>query len=113
MIKLANDAVSGGADGLIMPPTMLKEMRKRYPTIPIITPGIRPEWFQDKKINHQQEISTPTEAMRDGATALVIGSPICLSNNPVDALTMILDELALNRDLTCHSISANRQINIT
>ena len=48
-----------------------------------VTPGIRPN---DSKVNDQNRISTPSEAVKNGSDYLVIGRPITGSENPTKPL---------------------------
>ena len=55
-----------------------------------VTPGIRPN---DSKVNDQNRISTPSEAVKNGSDYLVIGRPITESENPTKALEKIIKEI--------------------
>ena len=55
-----------------------------------VTPGIRPS---DSKVNDQNRISTPSEAVKNGSDYLVIGRPITESENPNKALENIIKEI--------------------
>lgn len=52
----------------------------------LVTPGIRPA---GSDADDQRRIVTPEQAMRDGASYLVIGRPITGATNPADALAAI------------------------
>ena len=58
-------------------------------------PGVRPVWAES---GDQKRTLTPGEAIRAGATQLVIGRPILRPpssiGNPVEAAKRILDEIA-------------------
>ncbi len=60
-----------------------------------ITPGVRPQWAS---AGDQKRIMTPSEAIKAGATALVIGRPITKPptevGSPVDAVKKIVEEIA-------------------
>ncbi len=57
----------------------------------VVTPGIRPgETGNDE----QKRTLTPTEAIEDGASHLVIGRPITAAPDPVLAAKAILDEMS-------------------
>ena len=55
-----------------------------------VTPGSRPN---DSKVNDQNRISTPSEAVKNGSDYLVIGRPITESENPTKALEKIIKEI--------------------
>ncbi len=59
----------------------------------LVVPGIRPEWSRLDK-DDQSRITTPTEAIRDGADYLVVGRPIRKATDPKEAARKILDEIA-------------------
>ena len=86
---LARCAVELGCDGVILPGTELESISD-LKTIKAI-PGIRPLWYQDKR--HLREI-TPKEAKEKGADIIVCGSPIMKSENPVEAMQKILEEIS-------------------
>ena len=60
-----------------------------------ITPGVRPTWAST---DDQKRVMTPSEAIKAGATALVIGRPITNPpaeiGSPADALKRVYDEIA-------------------
>lgn len=57
-----------------------------------ITPGIRPESGKDKK-DDQKRVTTPAEAIKNGADLLVIGRPIRDADDPVSAADRIAEEI--------------------
>jgi len=56
----------------------------------LVTPGIRPA---GSEVGDQRRVMTPTEALRAGATDLVIGRPITAAPDPLAALKQIQFEL--------------------
>lgn len=56
----------------------------------IVTPGIRPAFAQT---NDQKRIATPAQALRDGASRLVIGRPITKAADPRQAAEKIIEEI--------------------
>ncbi len=52
----------------------------------LVTPGIRPA---GAAVGDQRRVMTPAEALRAGATDLVIGRPITAAADPLDALKQI------------------------
>lgn len=52
----------------------------------LVTPGIRPA---GAAAGDQRRVTTPAEALRSGATDLVIGRPITAAADPLDALKQI------------------------
>ncbi len=82
--KLAKLAESCGLDGIVCSPYEVSRIREeRKSSFLLVTPGIRPKFF-DK--NDQSRIMTPEKAILAGADYLVIGRPITQSKNPSKAL---------------------------
>lgn len=80
---------------LFAPPLELEELSRLNRDILKVTPGVRPVWAA---ANDQKRVMTPSEAIKAGATALVIGRPI--TNPPkeigtsVEAVRRIFDEIS-------------------
>jgi len=88
---LARIAATAGAGGLVCAPPDLAAVRDVVgDTLPLVTPGVRPSWAG---ADDQHRVATPAEAVRDGATWLVIGRPITRAPDPVEAVRRILAEL--------------------
>ena len=80
---LARLAAASGLDGIVCSPADLTEVKKNTPAgFEIITPGIRPAGAD---LNDQARVATPQEAIRNGATLLVIGRPITGAKDPAEA----------------------------
>ena len=60
----------------------------------LVTPGIRPAGAE---IGDQRRVMTPAEALRAGATDLVIGRPITAAVDPLAALKQIQFDLLKNK----------------
>lgn len=80
---LAKLAVEGGLNGIVMSADDLPEIdRAIFPdTFEIVTPGIRIKSGSDD----QKRVTTPSEAVKRGATLLVIGRPVNSADNPETA----------------------------
>lgn len=88
LAKLAKEA---GIDGTVSSPYEAKEIREMNgPDFLIITPGIRPTFAV---ANDQKRFTTPSQALRDGASHLVIGRPITKAADPKEAAEKILAEI--------------------
>lgn len=69
--NLARLAKEAGIDGTVSSPYEAKEIRSMNgPEFLIVTPGIRPTFAV---ANDQKRFTTPSQALRDGASHLVIG----------------------------------------
>jgi len=56
----------------------------------VVNPGIRPLWAAK---GDQKRVTTPEEAIKNGADFIVVGRPITKAKNPVSAAKRILEEL--------------------
>ncbi len=91
VLKLAELANRCDLNGVVCASTDVKAIRNRFGKDFItVTPGIRPN---DSKVNDQNRISTPSEAVKNGSDYLVIGRPITGSENPTKALEEINKEI--------------------
>ncbi len=85
VVEWARDAVLAGVDYILCSPLELDVLKKRkeFSSVNFITPGIRPAWAA---AGDQKRITTPTDAIRDGADMLVIGRPI---TNPPEGMPRV------------------------
>ncbi len=98
VIQFTRNAKLAGCAGVVCSAKELPVIKnqKDYPElidIITVTPGIRPKW---SVTNDQKRITTPAQAIKDGADYLVIGRAI--TNPPegmtsVDAAKTIIDEI--------------------
>jgi orotidine-5'-phosphate decarboxylase len=89
--RLADLGAATGINGLVASPHEIKMLRARFgDDIKIVTPGVRPSWFEP---GDQKRFMTPREALQNGADYLVIGRPVTAHPNPRDAVRKILDEI--------------------
>jgi len=96
VLQFARDAKTAGCDGIICSPQELEFLGKQKELSGLlkVTPGVRSEWAS---VGDQKRIMTPAEAIKAGATALVIGRPILKPpseiGSPVDAVKKIAAEM--------------------
>jgi orotidine-5'-phosphate decarboxylase len=88
---LVEHASSWGADGVVCSAMELAEIRKLYPSLYTVVPGIRPE---GSAANDQARVTTPSRAREMGAHAIVVGRPITGVKNSRVVVEKILKELA-------------------
>ncbi len=96
VIAFAQMAAQAGADGLICSPADLPLLAEKaeLKNLRKVTPGVRPEWAQS---GDQKRFLTPYQAIRAGATELVIGRPITSPppsiGSPQEAVRRISQEI--------------------
>ena len=91
VLRLADLTNECDLNGVVCASTDVKAIKNRFGKDFItVTPGIRPN---DSKVNDQNRISTPSEAVKNGSDYLVIGRPITESENPTKALEEINKEI--------------------
>jgi len=91
VLRLAELTNECDLNGVVCASSDVKAIKNRFGKDFItVTPGIRPN---DSKVNDQNRISTPSEAVKNGSDYLVIGRPITESENPTKALEKIIKEI--------------------
>lgn len=91
VLHLAHMARNAGCGGVVASPQEVERLRREIgPEMAIVTPGIRP---QGSDIGDQARIATPADALRAGASHLVVGRPITAANDPAAAARTILAEM--------------------
>ena len=91
----AEKAIVAGADGVIASPQELSIIRENPLCMKkiIVTPGIRPT---NSAVDDQKRVATPYDALKMGASHLVIGRPICQAKDPVAAYEEIKIQILNN-----------------
>ena len=90
--RLAQLTKASGLDGVVcsaQEAVMLKELCGQ--DFKLVTPGIRPSFAAQ---GDQRRVMTPSEAMAAGVDYMVIGRPITQAKDPIEALTLIEQELS-------------------
>ena len=88
--QLAKFVLQNGLTGLVCSPEEIESVRALSPDLYIVTPGVRST--KDQK-GDQQRVATAHEALKRGASALVIGRPIIEAPAPIQAAEEILKSL--------------------
>jgi orotidine-5'-phosphate decarboxylase len=87
--RLADIAVKAGLRGIVCSPLEAEAVRRSVGTAPwIVVPGIR---RPSDPAGDQARTASPAEAVRRGATHLVVGRPILQAPDPAAAFGEILD----------------------
>ena len=90
---MARFAVENGAHGLVCSPKEVGSLSASLKAGTLfITPGVRPA---GAAVGDQKRVATPADAVRDGATHLVVGRPILAAEDPVAAAIAIRQEMGL------------------
>ncbi len=90
---LAKIASNSGLGGCVCSPKEVQFLREAYPqSFELITPGIRP---LDSDVNDQSRVSDASEAIKMGASKLVIGRAITQSNDPGQMFKSFCDKVII------------------
>lgn len=93
IIERAIQAEVSGCAGVICSGDEVELIKKGFPHMKAVVPGIRPEWSEIKK-DDQSRITKPAQAIERGADLIVVGRPIRDAKNPKEAADRILEEIA-------------------
>jgi orotidine-5'-phosphate decarboxylase len=94
VLMLARMAQGAGMHGVVASPRETAAIRQACgPNFAIVTPGIRGASAGQEK-NDQARTMGPAEAVKAGATYIVVGRPIIAAPNPKAAAQAIVDELS-------------------
>jgi orotidine-5'-phosphate decarboxylase len=91
VLRRAEQARRAGMGGIVCAAEEAQAVRKIVgASLAVVTPGIRPAG-SDK--GDQKRVMTPAEAIRAGASHLVVARPIVQASDPVEAARAILAEI--------------------
>jgi len=89
--RLALMGRDAGVDGIVASALEASWIRQQVgPDFLIVTPGIRPA---GSDVGDQNRVTTPGDAVRNGADYLVIGRPITQADDPVAAFASVRQEI--------------------
>jgi len=92
VLRLAGIAHNAGVRGIVTSAHEARSLRRSLGEgFPIVTPGIRPS---GSAAADQARIVTPAEAIRSGASHIVVGRPVTADQHPAAAANRILAEMA-------------------
>jgi len=90
--QLAGLARDCGLDGVVCSAHEAPGLRKTMgDSFCLVTPGIRPA---NVSVDEQKRVSTPRQAIENGADYLVIGRPITQAADPISTLLRLNDEIS-------------------
>ncbi|MFH1076283.1 MAG: orotidine-5'-phosphate decarboxylase [Pseudomonadota bacterium] len=92
VLKRAELAYRAGCIGVVCSPLEAKAVKTKIPGLLVVTPGIRPAW-SIVGADDQKRVSTPCQAILNGADYLVVGRPIRLAKDPKDAADKTVEEI--------------------
>jgi orotidine-5'-phosphate decarboxylase len=93
VLRFARMAKLAGLGELILSPKEVEVVKDRFELgLGLNTPGIRPEWSLVEG-DDQSRVLTPAQAIKNGATRIVIGRPIIQAENPREAAQRTLEEI--------------------
>jgi len=85
------NAIGAGIDGIVCSPLEVARVREiAGPAATLVTPGVR---SAGAAVGDQKRVSTPADAIKNGASYLVIGRQVTRSEDPKAEVTRILQEL--------------------
>ena len=91
VLRRAEQARRAGMGGIVCSAEEASAVRRAVgPDMAIVTPGIRPDGSDP---GDQKRVMTPAEAIRAGASHLVVARPIVKSSDPKEAARAILAEI--------------------
>ncbi len=92
VLRFARMATANGINGLVCSAEEIRLLREKLDaSVQLVVPGIRPA---GAAVGDQKRIATPADAIRSGASKLVVGRPITQAANPAQAAQAILAEIA-------------------
>lgn len=89
-LALGELAISSGIDGLVTSAHEAAALRKKFPNALLVTPGIR---MPGGEVADQKRVATPSFAVAQGATHLVVGRPILQAEDPSAAAAAIFADI--------------------
>ena len=90
VLRLAQLADGAGLPGLVCAPQEVALLKRRFPDLRLLVPGIRPAGAAQ---DDQKRVSSPQEAVAAGADFLVVGRPILGAMNPHQAARELVAQM--------------------
>jgi orotidine-5'-phosphate decarboxylase len=91
VLRLTKLAVTAGCGGVVASAQEARQLRDELGTgFAIVTPGVRPA---GASVGDQARVVTPADAIKAGATHIVVGRPITEASDPGKAAREIVEQL--------------------
>lgn len=90
VLELTQLVLGSGLTGIVCSPEEVSLLRDKFPGAYLVTPGIR---LPTDERGDQKRVAGPREALQAGASALVVGRPICEATNIEVAAKRFYDEV--------------------
>jgi orotidine-5'-phosphate decarboxylase len=91
VMRRVEQAMAAGVDGVVSSPLEAAKIRAVVPdNFLVVTPGIR---MPDGDKGDQKRIATPGDALRSGASHIVVGRPITAAADPRQAALNVLENM--------------------
>lgn len=91
VMRRVEQALSAGIDGVVSSPLEAEKIRSQVPEdFLVVTPGVR---MPGGDKGDQKRIATPGDALRSGASHIVVGRPITMANDPQSAAQKIIENM--------------------
>lgn len=87
---LAKLTLESGLTGLVCSPEEVENLRKQFPQAYLVTPGVR---LGHEDRGDQARVADPRTALKRGASALVVGRPICEALDPAQVAKNYYEEI--------------------
>jgi len=88
VMRRVEQAIAAGIDGVVSSPLEAAKIRAQVPSdFLVVTPGIR---MPDGDKGDQKRIATPGDALRSGASHIVVGRPVTAAKDPRQAAMDVL-----------------------
>ena len=91
VMRRVEQALKAGIDGVVSSPLEAEKIRRQVPEdFLVVTPGVR---MPGGDKGDQKRIATPRDALRSGASHIVVGRPITMANDPQSAAQKIIENM--------------------
>ncbi|MEP3889055.1 MAG: orotidine-5'-phosphate decarboxylase [Hellea sp.] len=91
VMRRVEQALKAGIDGVVSSPLEAETIRSQVPEdFLVVTPGVR---MPGGDKGDQKRIATPGDALRSGASHIVVGRPITMANDPQSAAQKIIENM--------------------